>query len=154
MIYECSNGRRLIITTKEFVGSVLSSSGLVPCVVLLTTRHSESASMRFWESLIRFLLDKGCSYFVCVGTYSESLHDAIDDFFYQYNEELGIERSRDIVTTYHTNETTEDVIAYFVHGTELRRKENGCLVAILDDSPEDQEIRNFIKNHESTANQA
>jgi hypothetical protein len=96
---------------------------------------------------VRTLLDKECSYFACVGTYSEKLHDAIDDFFYQYNEERGIERS-DLVTTYHHNESTEDVIAYFVHGTELRCKPNGCLVAVLGDTLEDEEMGDFIKKHE------
>jgi len=149
MIYKCSNGRRLIIATKESLVSALDKSGLVPCVVLLTAWQVERASVSFWEPSIRFLLENRCSYFACVGNYSERLHDAIDEFLYQYDEEIGSQLSRDIVTTYHNNESTEDVIAYFVHGTELRSA-NGCLVAILDDSLlEDQGIMNFIKTHEA-----
>lgn len=147
MIYKCSNGRRLLITTKENLEFALNDSGLVPCVVLLTAWQSESASISSWQPLVRYLLEKGSSYFVCVGAYSERLHDAIDDFFYLYNEEKGIERS-DLVTTYHHNESTEDIIAYFVHGTELRLKPNGGLIAILGDTPEDQEIRDFLKKSE------
>lgn len=147
MMYKCSNGRRLLIATKEGLDSALDSSGLVPCVVLLTAWRSEDGSIDSWGSLIRTLLDRGCSYFACVGTYSEDLHDAIDDFYYRYNEAQGVERS-DLVTTYHHNESIDDVIAYFVHGTELRCRKNGCLVAVLDGAPEDQEIEDFIKKYE------
>src|SRR3954468_20386621 len=96
------------------------NSNLVPSVALLTAWQNENASATTWEPVIRFLLDRGCSYFACVGTYSEDLHDAIDDLFYQRNNELGVQKNRDIVTTYHVGEPTEDVVAYFVHGTELR----------------------------------
>lgn len=147
MIYKCSNDRRLLITTKENLEFALNASGLIPCVVLLTAWQSENASISFWQSVVQYLLEKGSSYFVCVGTYSESLHDAIDEFYYLYNEERGLEGT-DLVTTYHYNESTEDVIAYFVHGTELRCKPNGGLVAILGDTPKDQEILNFIKKRE------
>lgn len=152
MIYKCPNGRPLIVSTRGAFESELNVSHMIPCVVLLTAWEKENASLMFWMPLIRLLLDNGTSYFACIGKYSESLHDEIDDFLYKYDEELGVERSLNIVTTYHDDESVEDIFSYFVYGTELRC-EHGCLVAILGDFPEDIEMSDYVKSHVTLINE-
>lgn len=133
------------MTTRESLKSDLNSSNLVPCVALLTAWTKDRDSLGFWGDSVRLLLDRGVSYLLCMGEYAECLHDEIDEFLYLYDEELGAVRSVDIVTSYHTDESVEDVFAYFVHGTELRQK-NCCLVAILGNSAEDMKIEDFVKS--------
>ena len=146
MIYQCSNNRRLIVSNKDAVHSALAD-GVVPCVVLLTAWSLEGASLEFWGGLIRLFLERGCTYFVCAGEYSEALHDAIDDFLYQHDDEFGVEKSKDIVTTYHADESVEDVVNFFVYSTEIRDKNNGYLVAVLDeDAIFDAEIMRCLMN--------
>jgi hypothetical protein len=95
---------------------------------------------------IKTLLNKGTTYFVCVGAYSEKLHDEIDELLYQYDDDRGTKESVNIVTTYHANETVEEAVDYCVYSTELRDKDNGCILAILDDdSIEDREIKEFLE---------
>jgi hypothetical protein len=145
MMTKCSNGRSLLITHKSLVDTELGGS-LVPCIVLLTAWSASRASISFWKSLIKFLLDKGTTYFVCIGSFSEKLHDEIDELMYQYDDEQGTERSINIVTTYHADDTLEEVVDYCVYATELKDKDNGCILAILDESSEeDQNMEAFLK---------
>ena len=138
MMTKCSNGRPLLITNKSLVDTELDG-GLVPCIVLLTAWSVSRASISFWESLIEFLLDKGATYFVCVGAFSEKLHDEIDELMYQYDDEHGTERCINMVTTYHADDTLEEVVDYCVYATELRDKDRGCILAIMDESSEEDE---------------
>lgn len=145
MMTKCSNGRPLLITNKSLVDTELSGS-LVPCIVLLTAWSVSRASISFWESLIEFLLDKGATYFVCVGAFSEKLHDEIDELVYQYDDKHGTERSINMVTTYHADDTLEEVVDYCVYATELRDKDGGCILAIMDESSEeDENMRALLK---------
>ena len=117
---------------------------LVPCIVLLTAWSASRASISFWEPLIKLLLDKGATYFVCVGEFSEKLHDEVDELMYQYDDEHGTEYSINIVTTYHADDTLEEVVDYCVYAAEL--KGNGCILAVLDESSEeDQNMQVFFK---------
>ena len=91
--------------------------------------------------LIYLLLDKGTSYFVCIGDLSEQLHDQIDEIIYQYDEEHDFKLSGNIVTTYHADDAIDDAVNFYIYGTELRDKERGYLIAILDKNMiEDREI--------------
>lgn len=132
MIHQCSNNRRLIISNKNCIRLALRDD-VFPSVVLLTARSAEQSLLDFWNGLIRFFLERRCTHFVCAGEYSEALHDAIDDFLYQYDEQLGSEISKEIVTTYHADESIDDVVDFFVRSTEIRDKKNGYLIAVLDE---------------------
>lgn len=131
MIYQCSNNRQLVVAGKDHVYAALPK-GVVPSVVLLTAWIADDALPESLGRLVRFLIDKGCTHIVCAGVYSEALHDAIDDCLYEYDDETGVEKSREIVTTYHPNESIEDVVNFFVHSTDIKDKDNGYLLAILD----------------------
>lgn len=138
MMTKCSNGRSLLLANKSLVSTELGNN-LVPCIVLLTAWSVSRASISFWESLIKLLLDKGATYFVCVGTFSEKLHDEIDELMYQYDDEHGTEHSINMVTTYHADDTLEEVVDYCVYATELRDKDKGCILAVLDETSEKDE---------------
>ena len=145
MIFKCLNGRPLLISSIESIETELSDRW-VPCVVLLTAWTIERVSVEFWDSLVRFLLDRGATYFVCIGDFSEHLHDKIDEIMYHYDDEHETEQSINIVTTFHANETIEDAIDYYVYGTELRDKKHGCLLALLDsDVNEDREVKALLE---------
>ncbi len=141
----CSNGKPFIIATRSTVLSELGDDW-TPCVALLTAWTKNSASISFWSELIKLLLDKGTTYFVCIGTHSEKLHDEIDDLLYQYDDELRLERSINIVTTYHANDTIEEAVDYCVYATEFRDKDNNFILAILDDnSIEDGKVKGILE---------
>ena len=145
MISKSSNGKPIITANRAAAQSELGDSW-VPCVVLLTAWTVSTASISFWETLIKTLLDKGTMYFVCVGTYSEKLHDEIDDLLYRYDDKRRSKWSVKIVTTYHANDTVEEAIDYCVYATELWDKDNGCILAILtDNSVEDREVKEFLE---------
>ncbi len=142
MIHQCSNGRRIIVSNMDELISAITDQ-VTPCVALFPAWRHEQVEVSYWEGVVRFLLDRGCTYFVCAGVYSEELHDAVDDFLYQYDDELGVEKSIGVVTTYHADESIEDVVNFFVHSTVIWDKAKGCMVAILDasDSEEMKVIR-------------
>ncbi len=66
--------------------------------------------------------------------------------FISIDDELGVEKSIGVVTTYHADESIEDVINFFVHSTVILDKVKGCMVAILNasDSGEMKMLRCLI----------
>jgi len=145
MMIKCSNGRSLLITDKASVESELGNH-MVPCIVLLTAWSASRASISFWRGMIKYLLDKGTAYFVCVGTFSEKLHDEIDELLYQYDDEQGTKSSMNVITTYHADDTPEEVVDYCVYATELKDKDKGCILAVLDEnSDRDEKLGMILK---------
>ncbi|WP_133510880.1 hypothetical protein [Candidatus Thiosymbion oneisti] len=75
-------------------------------------------------------------YILCVGAFSENLHDAIDEFLYKYDDEHNTNIGIHVITTYHADESDSDIADYFVYATEVIDKEIGCLLAVLDNNSE------------------
>lgn len=142
MIVKCSNGRKLLITDIDSVKKELGSNW-VPYVVLLTAWSIDQTTAKILDSLVKFLLVRGARAFVCLGSYSEQLHDEIDEIIYEYDEEHDVEIATGILTTYHADESIEDVVNYFVYGTELPSSENGGLLAIVDTN--DRQVRGVLE---------
>ncbi|MFZ3000384.1 MAG: hypothetical protein WA071_08635 [Undibacterium umbellatum] len=143
--YECENGRPLIITSREDVYKDIDQFEVIPCAVLLTAWNIEVVHSDYWRSLAIFLIKKGCTYFVCAGTYAENLHDLIDDIIFD-------QEGRAIATTYHEDETAEDVANFLVNATDIGNKSNSGLIAIFDNvSPGDELIKNFLLTVQSHA---
>ena len=146
MLYKCSNDRSLLITKKEEIEHDLGNH-LIPCVVLLTSWDSDKETTENRDSLIIFLLDKGTRYFICIGEFSECLHDRIDELAYEYDDQLGAEAGINIITTYHSEESIEEVVEFFLFGSDIWDKKNGCMLAILNhDLTKDCEIRTILES--------
>lgn len=139
MMNNCSNGRSLLVTDIESATNKLESSW-IPFVVLLTAWSIGAVKAEGLSELIKLLLAKGAKTFVCIGGYSESLHDEIDEIIYEYDEERKISEVSEIITTYHDDESVDDAVNYFVHGTEIPEAESGGLLAILGDGDLEVEI--------------
>lgn len=145
MMIQCSNARTLFITGRDDIEAEIDSS-LTPYVVMLTAWDSESVSEVLQGNLVRDLLVKGARNFVCLGSFAEQLHDEIDELIYQFDDESGSELATDILTTYHSDESIEDVVNYYVCTTQFKDKEGSCLLAILNEnSSEDREVRSFLE---------
>jgi len=107
--------------------------------VLITAREAIGSRLDF---LIKDLLSLGCIYFVCVGRYSEDLHDLVDDIVLAgslYDNEKSFEG---VVTTWHETDSNDDVAAFFIEATCLA---GGLYIAILDGNNfEDNMLRRSI----------
>ena len=142
MSHTCSNGRSLLISNMKAVESDLEDSRLAPCVVMITAWAMQSISMMLWKPLIELLLSKGCSHIVCVGSYAEQLHDLIDEIVIDGEAHIKGFPFDIVLTTYHDDETAEEVAEFFTATTDVWNKENGGLVAVLGD--QDGDIRKFL----------
>jgi hypothetical protein len=127
-VYKFSNGKLLVISDRENIFQEIEKAGIFPCVVLITAWVKETTQTEFWELIIKRLLESGCTYFVCAGTYAENLHDLVDEVIFS------LEKKKTIVTTYHEDESAEDVANFFVNATDISNPENGGMAAILDDA--------------------
>ena len=77
-----------------------------PFAVLVDASDQQWADPDLAARLIKELLAAGCRYFVCFGPAAEALHDRIDESFLEH-ELLGI------ATTFHDEESIEDVAEFF-----------------------------------------
>ena len=145
MIIHCSNNRTLSIVDRENDGLEIECS-LIPYVVMLTAWNSEEVSKILHGNLVRSLILKGARNFVCLGALSEQLHDGIDDIIYQIDDEIGSELTSDILTSFHSDESIEDGVNYYVFGTQFNGQDNSFLLAILSRGcSEDREVRSFLE---------
>lgn len=142
MIKKCSNGRSLLVTNFESVAEELESNW-IPFVVLLTAWDIETVKVGGLSELIGLLLAKGARTFVCVGDFSEDLHDKIDDVIYKYDEDHNIREVSEIITTYHDDEPVNDVINYFIYGAEVPESDTGGLLALIGVG--DTEVEKYLK---------
>lgn len=138
----CLNGRPLLVTDIESVAKELETNW-IPFVVLLTAWSVGMVREEGFSELIKLLLTKGAKTFVCIGDYSESLHDEIDEIIYKYDEERNISEASEIITTYHDDESVDDAVSYFVHGTEISEIKVGGLLALIGVG--DQEVEECLK---------
>lgn len=79
-----------------------------PFAVLLDARDPEWADSLFLSRKAAELLDAGCRYYVCFGPDSELVHDQIDDVIVNHVCEVNV------LTTFHDDETVEDVANFFM----------------------------------------
>ncbi|MGZ8316268.1 MAG: DUF7684 family protein [Telluria sp.] len=92
-----------------------------------------------FNSLVEQLLERGCTYFVCAGTYSEELHDRLDDII------SSTKQKSEICTTFHNDDSLDDVVNFFVFTSDLSDLEHGGIVAMLKMSVrEDRLIKDLL----------
>lgn len=99
-----------------------------PSGVLIAADDKDWLDDGFLCSTCRGLLEAGCTYFVCFGQRSEEVHDRIDDII--------VERTCDgqgydgVVTTFHSDESEQDVAEFFTHA--VLKKLKGALILAQD----------------------
>ena len=135
--HTCENGRVVLISKADEIGEDITATGLIPCVLMITAWTMQIVSVTTWRPLIEVLLKKGCSHIVCAGSYAEQLHDLIDDIV-EDSSDLFDDRPYDVVlTTYHDDDSAQDVAEFFTNATDVWEKENGGLVAVLGEGDDD-----------------
>jgi len=145
MRIQSSNNRTLYITCRDSIDSEVDSN-LTPYVVMLTAWIATDVPKILQGDLVRRLLLKGTRNFVCLGAFSEQLHDEIDEYIYRFDDESESELTTTILTTYHADESIEDGVNYFVCGTHFKDKTSNCLLAILSEkSYADGEVKSLLE---------
>ncbi|MBB4820190.1 hypothetical protein HNP29_003583 [Pseudomonas alcaligenes] len=138
------NGRTLLVVDVESLGEKLEA-GWTPCVVLITAWSRVSVEDGRLSTLVNMLLEKGAKSFVCVGSYSEGLHDEIDRILYERCECSHVEEVLTVTTTYHDDESVDDVVSYFIYGTSIPNARSGGLLAVVGEG--DREVKDCLSKH-------
>lgn len=124
--YLLDRDRLLEVAPPEALQLVLAGNERVPLVVLLTA-SGESRDPSEIDAVVRFLLTSGCTYFVCFGSASETLHDCIDEIIVDC---MGDESTM-IMTTWHDDESVSEVVDFFV---DLAASDSGALLlAVIEE---------------------
>ena len=114
-----------------------------PDVVMISSWEKDLSGYQQIKALIEKLIDMGCKYFVCVGAYSEKLHDFIDDVLLDRSINSQFEDS-DVMTTWHDTETVEEVAEFFLYSTNA----SNCLLMVFLEQGrrEDDELKKALLN--------
>lgn len=98
--------------------------------VLLTALRADHMDEPAFDRLIVRLREMGASGFVCVGPYSEQMHDQIDDILDDYAAETG-DPQDDVFTTYHPDEDAGECMEFFLITLPMGAERSGLMLAIL-----------------------
>jgi hypothetical protein len=144
MIYKTTNNRVLLISDRDSVTNIIGSKR-VPYIVLIAVWSLKQVSDIAASNVISFLLQEGTTNFVCFGGFSEQLHDEIDELIYQYSDKNSLFDGAQVITTYHDDEELDEVINYFVHGTEINDNNKNCQLILIDGFMDKQdELRDLL----------
>jgi hypothetical protein len=100
--------------------------------LLLSCWMDGQAESKKYVDLTRRLLRVGCRFFACFGAYAERMHDTIDDTLIQ-EETIRNITYNDVVTTFHSNETPNDMALFFLNHCRLSGI-SGRLLVVLDEN--------------------
>jgi hypothetical protein len=92
-----------------------------PYAVLIDADDNDWGDVSHIRAVGNRLLEAGCRYFVCFGRRSEAVHDYLDDLLVEGEWPL-------VITTFHDDETKEDVVNFFVNCATIDM--NGALVLV------------------------
>lgn len=152
MIYKFLNGKTLVIEDiKSLEKSFFNKNdNSVPYVVLITAWDRLSCKIERLSNLITSLILKGTKNFVCVGRYSELLHDQIDEIIYLYYFKNNISETVDIITSFQGDETLEDIVNCYVFWEDIGSNKSNYLLALLNYRiREDNNVINELKKQVS-----
>jgi hypothetical protein len=82
---------------------------------------------KYLFSLVKNIIEAGCTFFVLYGDAADSLHKKIDEII-----EEGTEEWLNVSTTSHKGEKLEDVAWFFMNATYLESHKFRCL-AVIDE---------------------
>ena len=134
-VYPLSRCRTLVIATVDQLGAGLEERAGRPIVTLLTDNIGGGKLNELAAIVVR-LLAVDCDYFVCFGRNSERLHDEVDALA---EREAG-ESKCAVVTTWHVDETPDDVAEFFINVAGAR--DTSLLVGIV--GAEDGELQTAL----------
>lgn len=86
------------------------------------------------SELIEEILKKGCRYFVAGGIDCEKWHDYTDEIHFNFYPDFQIPDSEHVMTTWHDNETLEEVIRFALNLTYFDDYQFDKFLFILIDS--------------------
>jgi hypothetical protein len=115
-------GRRELIMLQLTETDELLKLGRIFAVLLSAAPNGPTWAER---RIVETSVASGCVELCCVGAGAENLHDYIDEVL----EERGLVN---VVTTWHTDESMEDALHYFLH---LAGSSPPTLVAVVEDEP-------------------
>ncbi|MGO9094754.1 MAG: hypothetical protein ACLQGV_05975 [Bryobacteraceae bacterium] len=82
------------------------------------------------------LLNSGCQYAVCAGTACEAWHDEIDAVYLSQHSDQPQDDGSFVMTTWHTDESEEDVMFFAFHCTNLAEHDfTNFLVLLVGQNP-------------------
>ena len=142
MVFHLKHSNSLIFIDRNTWRNYLLKLESAPKAVLLSAWQQDEAKLKLLEPLIRKLIELGCCYFVCVGKYSECLHDFVDDIILDMSFGVKKENISKVVTTWHDTETDDEVADFFLNSTNIS---HGLLVAFLGEKrSEDLNLKRTI----------
>jgi len=87
-----------------------------PCLLWDTRGQRSLDDIQY---LSRALIASNCRYGVCGGLECDRWHDGLDEAFLSQGLSNDEEESRFVLTTWHTDESPDDVAFFFVHNTNF-----------------------------------
>ncbi len=117
----------------------------IPFACLLFS-NQEQLSGNEMESIAKWLVASGCRYVVCTGLKCLDWHDIIDMVDIMHNPNT----QNLIMTTWHENETVEDVVWHWLNLTDFEdiAFENYLALLIGDSKTVEEKVQKAIKNNE------
>ena len=120
---------------------------LFPCMIW---DHDGRFTEAGRSAVARRLLQAGCRYAVCGGHHCEAWHDAIDEEYVAQHVN-GSDEARNavhVMTTWHANETPDDVAFFFVLNTNFDDHDfKHYLVLHVGDGRAKQEVDAAVRRH-------
>lgn len=144
MIHICKNNKKLLILGKHEIFNALNKVKITVMVALLIANEEQQSSFLYWQDIILKLLKRGLKYVVCIGRYSEKLHDEIDQWLDEYS--IQNDNSIGIITTFHPDETIEEIVDFFLYGIVFDDINNKCSLVVVDhDSSFDLQLQKKLR---------
>jgi hypothetical protein len=123
------------------------SGTLFPCLIW---DHDGRATEEQRHALALALLEAGCRYFVCGGENCAAWHDDVDTEFVQQHldEPDDVRDAAHVMTTWHEDESVDDVAFYFVSRSNLHEHEfTRFLVLHVGHGPTRAELDAAVRRH-------
>jgi hypothetical protein len=139
--------KRIVIADREEIYALLRAKSWTDFACLLTAWNEPKFSEAKLTDVAKILLDFGCTYFLCVGELAEVAHDAIDGLIER--RESTSKEGPLIVTTWHKEETSDEVINLFLHLSGEGGRSYSVLLAVLGDSLRDLELKRALRSFSS-----
>ena len=106
-----------------------------PFAVVLDAEDPEWSDPTWLDRKVSDLLDLGCSFFVCFGVNSETIHDAIDDVVIRRGDSV----EGPVLTTFHADEKLDEVVFFFLSVAMAEGRQGVVLVS--DHAAWEKELR-------------
>lgn len=136
--------KNFLITTIQRPFDTSSIDAKAPFACLLYSNQDDATSDEMM-SVANWLISSGCRYVVCAGSKCSEWHDIVDT--------VDIIRDPDtqnlVMTTWHENETVEDVVWFWLNLTDFEdiAFENYLALLIGDSKTIEEKVQKAIKNN-------